>query len=92
MGMIQNDKRAAKESERLSREQARREAWFAREQAIEEAQKKAQAERAEKRRIEEAEQLAREQARKKAWLAREQVIEEVNESRRARENKDRAGG
>ena len=85
----QEDKKLQKEAERLAKEQVRKKAWFAREQAIEEAQKVAEAKRAEKRAAEEADQLAKEQARKKAWLAKEQAIEEAREERRARENNNR---
>ncbi len=91
MDTRQTDKRAAKEAERLAKEQANKKAWFAREKAVEEAQKVAQAKRAEKRAVEEAEQLSNEQARKKIWLAREKAIAEATEARRARENKNREG-
>ena len=91
MDTRQTDKRAAKEAERLAKEQANKKAWFAREKAVEEAQKVAQAKRTEKRAVEEAEQLSNEQARKKIWLAREKAIAEATEARRARENKNREG-
>ena len=91
MDTRQTDKRAAKEAERLAKEQARKKTWLAGEKAIEEAQKVAQAKRAEKRAVEEAEQLAKEQARKKTWLAQEKAIAEATEARKARENKNREG-
>jgi hypothetical protein len=91
MDTRQTDKRAAKEAERLAKEQARKKTWLAQEKAIEEAQKVAQAKRAEKRVVEEAEQLANEQARRKTWLAQEKAIAEATAARRARENKNREG-
>ncbi len=66
--------------------QLRKEAGLTREKVIEEAQKVAEAKRAEKRSTEEAEQLAKEQARKEAWLARERAIEEARKARKARES------
>jgi hypothetical protein len=68
-------------------QQLRKEADLARERAIEEAQRVAEAKRAGKRTAEEAEQLARQQARKEAWLAKEQAIEEASQARKAREMK-----
>jgi len=87
----QTDKRAAKEAEKLAKEEVRRKAWFAREQAMEEAQEIARAKRKEKLAAEEAQQLAKEQARKKDWLAREQAIAEATEARRIRESNSQEG-
>lgn len=87
MGSNQKDKQIAKEAERLSREKARKEAWFTKEKTIEDSQRIAEARRAEKRTAEEAEQLNKEQARKEIWLARERAIEEAQKVRRAIEMK-----
>jgi len=73
------------ESEKTDK-QSRKEAGLTRERAIEEAQKVAEAKRADKRMAEEAEQLAKEQARKEAWLTREKDIEEDRRARKARES------
>jgi hypothetical protein len=91
MDARQSDKEAAKEVERLAKEQVRKKAWFAREKAMEEAQEIARAKRKEKRAVEEAQQLDRGQARKKDWLAREQAIVEATEARRFSENNSREG-
>jgi len=87
MGSNQKDKQIAKEAERLAREKARKEAWFAKEKAIEDSQRLAEARRAEKRTAEEAEQLNKEHARKETWLARERAIEEAQKVRKATEMK-----
>lgn len=81
------DKQLAKEAERLAKEKARREVWFAREKAIEESQKLGETKRAEKRVAEEADRLAKEQKRKENWLAKEKAIEEAGQARKAREAK-----
>jgi hypothetical protein len=73
------------ESEKTDK-QSRKEAGLTREKAIEEAQRVAEAKRAENRAAEEAEQLARERARKEAWLAKEKAIEEERKARKARES------
>jgi len=81
------EKRATEEIEQLAREQARRKANLAREQAIEEDQKERETKRAEKRAAEDIEQLARDQARKKTNLAREQAIAEAQEARKLKAKK-----
>jgi hypothetical protein len=79
----QVDKELAKEATRLTKEEERRRLWFAKERALEEAQREAEAKRREKRIAEEAEQQAREQERRKAWLAQEQAMEKAREARKA---------
>jgi hypothetical protein len=79
----QVDKELAKEATRLTKEEERRRLWFAKERALEEAQREAEAKRREKRIAEEAEQQAREQERRKAWLAQEQALERTREARKA---------
>jgi len=76
------EKRAAEDIEQLARDQARRKANLAREQAIEKDQKERETKRAEKRAAEDIKQLAKDQARKKANLAREQAIVEAQEARK----------
>lgn len=80
------DKHLAEEAESLAQEQSRKEAFLARERAIEEAQRLAETKRAEKRAAEEAKQLASEQKRKETFLARERAIEEAQQARRVRES------
>jgi hypothetical protein len=70
----------------LAKEQARKKASFAREQAIEETERVDKAKRAVKNAPAEAERLTKEQARKKAFIANEQAIEEterVDKAKRA---------
>jgi len=80
----QVDKQLAKEATRLTKEEERRRLWFAKENALEEAQREVEAKRREKRIVEEAEQQAREQERRKAWLAQEQALERTREARKGR--------
>jgi len=79
----QVDRQLAREALRLTREEERRRLWFAKEHALEEAQREAEAKRREKRIAEEAEQQAREQERRRAWLAQEQAMERAREARKA---------
>ena len=79
----QVDKQLAKEATRLTKEEERRRLWFAKEHALEEAQKEAEAKRREKRIAEEAAQQAREQERRRAWLAQEQAMERARGARKA---------
>ena len=81
------EKRAAEDIEQLARDQARRKANLAREQAIEEDQKEKTAKRAERRAAEEIRQSARDQARRKANLAREQAIAEAQEAKKLKAKK-----
>jgi fused signal recognition particle receptor len=85
------EKHAAEEIEQSARDQARREADLAREQAIAEDQKAREAGRAGKQAAEEIRQSARDQARKKANLAREQAIAEDQEARKLKDKKQSRG-
>ena len=76
------EKRAVEDIKQQTRDQDRRKANLAREQAIGEEQKERAAKRAEKRAAEDIKQQARDQARRKANLAREQVISEAQEARK----------
>jgi hypothetical protein len=75
----------------LAREEERRKAYLAREEAIKKSSGAGQAERSEKRTVEEAEQAVREQARREAFLAREKALAEAEEARKLRENRQRPG-
>lgn len=75
-------KRDARESDQVARDQARREKYLTREQALEEAGKAKAAQRAEKRAAEEIAQLAKDKVRREAFFAREQVIAEAHEARK----------
>jgi len=75
------------EADWLAKEQVRKKAYLAREQAIEEAQKERGAKRSEKRANEEIDQLARDQARRETYLAREKAIAEAQEARRLKAKK-----
>ena len=76
------EKRIEEETEGLAREQGRKKAYMAREQAIEKAQKAKETKRSEKRAKEEIDQLAREQARKKDYLAREKATADAQDVRK----------
>jgi len=75
------------EAERLAKEQTRKKAYLAREQAIEDAQKERETKRSEKRAKEEIDQLAREQARREAYLAREKATAEDREAKKLKNKK-----
>ena len=79
------EKLNVEEAETAARDQERRKASLAREQAIEKASDSRHTQRAEKRAAEEAEQLAREQARKKAYDAREKDAAEAQQARKLRD-------
>ena len=81
------EKRIEEETEGLAKEQGRKKAYLAREQAIKEDQKKGETKRAEKRAAEVIKQLARDQARRKDTLAREQAIVEDQELRKLKAKK-----
>ncbi|OGO05445.1 MAG: hypothetical protein A2Y91_07125 [Chloroflexi bacterium RBG_13_54_8] len=70
----------AEEAEQLAKDQARRKAYLASEQAIEKELKARGTKRSEKRAAEETEQPAKDQARGKAYLAGEQAIAEAQEA------------
>ena len=69
------------------KEQERKKAYLAREQAIEEAQKKREAKRSEKLAAEEIEEIAKDQARREAYLARERAMAEAQEAKRLKAKK-----
>jgi hypothetical protein len=87
----ETDQRSAIEAEQLAQEQTRKDAYLAKERALEESQMAAEAKRAEKRAAEEATLLAQEQARKAAFEARERAIAEAEAARKAKETKKRNG-
>lgn len=75
------EKRAAQETRRLAKDEAKKKADSAREQAIEKSSQAKEIKRAEERVAEEIEQLTKDKARKEAYLAREQAIAEAQEKR-----------
>jgi hypothetical protein len=81
------ERRVKEDAERLAKEQVRKKAYLAREQAIDKNWKLNKTRRAEKRASEEMEQLPRDQARKKALLAEEQAIAEAQEARKLKAKK-----
>lgn len=76
------DQYKAAEAEQLAKEQVRKKAYLAREQALEKAGKAKQTKRAGKRASEEAGEVKKEQARREAHAAREQAIAEDQEARK----------
>ena len=82
-----SEKRAAEEVEQLARDQVRKKAYLAREQAIEEAHKEKEGRRSERRAAEETEQLARDQTRREADLAREKAIAKAQEAKKLKAKK-----
>ena len=87
---MQKEKRDVEEAQRLAKEQERKKAYVAKEQATEQASQSRQVERAEKRATEEAGQLARDEARKKAYSARETAMAEAREAKKLRDKKQHA--
>jgi hypothetical protein len=81
------EERAAEEIEQLDKDKARRKDSLAREQAIEDDQKKRGIKRAEKQATEDIKQSARDKARRKDTLAREQAIEKDQEARKLKSKK-----
>jgi hypothetical protein len=84
---MQKEKRDAEDAQRLAKEQERKKAYLAREQAIEKASQSRHVERAEKRASEEAGQLVRDEARKKAYSDKETAMAEARESKKLRDKK-----
>ena len=76
------ERRSAEEARQLAKEQIRKKAYMAREEAIEKASKERQTRQAEKRATEEIGKLAKGQTRRKALLAKEQAIAEAQEARK----------
>jgi hypothetical protein len=81
------ERRIKEDADRLAKEQVRKKAYFAREQAIEMAWKANKTKRSERRAAEEIEQLPRDQARKRALFAEEQTIAEAQEVRKLKAKK-----
>ncbi|MFC1935128.1 hypothetical protein ACFLXZ_02305 [Chloroflexota bacterium] len=81
------EERAAEEIELLAKDQARRKANLAREQAIGEDQKVRKTKRAEIRAAEDIRQSARDQSRREANLAKEQAISEAEDARKLKAKK-----
>ncbi|MFH1031800.1 MAG: hypothetical protein V1767_04485 [Chloroflexota bacterium] len=78
------EKRIEFEAELIAKEQVRKKAYLAREEAIEKTSKANETKRAEKRAREEIEQLSKDQARRQALFAKEQAIAEAQEARKAK--------
>ncbi|MFC1993573.1 hypothetical protein ACFLV3_07225 [Chloroflexota bacterium] len=81
------EKRIEEETEGLAKEQGRKKAYLAREQAIEKASKASKTKRTEKRAAEGIRQSAKDQTRREAYLAREQAIAEAQEARKLKDEK-----
>jgi predicted DNA-binding protein len=81
------EKRIEEETEGLAKEQGRKKAYLAREEAIEKALKAKKTKRTEKHATEDIEQLARDQTRKKAYFAKEQAMAEAQEARKLKAKK-----
>jgi hypothetical protein len=84
----QKEKRTAEEAGRLAKDKVRKEAYLAREQAIEKDLKAKKSEESEKRAAEDIEQLARDQARREAFFADEQAMAEAQEARKLKAKKE----
>ena len=80
--MKDHEKHVAEEAKRLAKEQKRKIAYLAKEEANEKTSKIRASERAEKRTTEETEQLAKDQTRKKIYFAREQDIADAEKARK----------
>ncbi len=81
------EKRKSEEAGRLDKEQVRKKAYLAREEAIEKASKASKTKRTEKRAAEEIGQSTKDQARKDASLAKEQAIADAQEARKLKAKK-----
>jgi hypothetical protein len=84
---MQNESRETQQAKQLEKEQERKKAYLAREQAIERASQSKHVERAEKRVAEDALQLARDDARKKAYFAREAAMSEARAEKKLKDSK-----
>ena len=73
--------------EQLAKDQVRRKAYLAREQAIEEAQKEKKTKRSEMHAGKEVEQLARDKARKETYLTQEKATSEAQEAKKIKAKK-----
>ena len=81
------EKHTEEEAERLDKEQVRKKAYLAREEAIEKTSKAKKTKRLEKHATEDIEQSAKDQTRKKAYFAKEQAIDEAQEARKLKSKK-----
>ena len=81
------EKRVRGEAGRSAKEQVRKKAYLAREQAVEKTWKAKETKRAEKRATEETEQSSRDQARRRALFTREQTIAQAQEARKLKAQK-----
>ncbi len=82
--IIRKEKLKIEEAKIRAKEQARTQAYLAREQEIEKAQKTKEDRRARDRADEEIREVAKEKARKEAYQAREKIIAEEQEARKAK--------
>jgi len=76
------EKAAGEEAKRVSKEQIRKKAFWAREEATKEASKEKEAQRTIKRANEGIKQLSKDQMKKEAYLAREKAIAEDQKARK----------
>ena len=76
------EKATAEEAKRVIKEQARKKAFLAGEEATKEASKEKEAQRVIKRTNEETKQLSKDRTRNEASLAREQAIAEDQKARK----------
>lgn len=76
------EKHAAEEALRAAKEQERKKAYLAKEQAIQKASDSRRTEQAAKRATEESDRLAREETRKRAYSAKEKGTAEASEARK----------
>ncbi len=84
--IIRKEKLKIEEAKNRAKEQARTQAYLAREQEIEKAQKIKDDQRARDRKDEEIRELAKEKSRKEAYQAREKKIAEEQEARKVKNN------
>lgn len=89
--MTKQAKQALQEAERLAKELVRKQAYQAKEQAIEKTWKAKLTERSEKRAAEEIKQSTRDRARRETLLAEEQAIAKAQKARKLRETKQPTG-
>ena len=80
-------KRTAEEAEQIAKDQVRKKAYLAREEAIEKASKASETKRMQKRAAEEIGQSTKDQARKDASLAKERAIADAQEARKHKAKK-----
>jgi hypothetical protein len=81
----QKEKDDAEKARRVAKEQERKNAYLAKELAIQKASDSRHSKQAGKRADEETDRLAREETRKKAYSAKEEDIAEAHEARKLRD-------